>query len=157
MKILLVYPLYPLTFWSFKYALTFISRHASLPPLGLMTVAAMLPTDWEVRLVDKNVKKLQDKDLSWAIMFYEACRSRGIPLNRLFADKSLGVKIIAGGPLFTSVPDEFKDVDHLILNEAEITLPLFLRPEGRKAERIYTSPNGLILPRHLCRGSISAE
>ncbi len=58
MRILLVYPQYPLTFWSFKYALKFISRKASLPPLGLLTVAAMLPADWEVRLVDKNVKKL---------------------------------------------------------------------------------------------------
>ena len=66
MKILLIYPQYPITFWSFKYALKFISKNASLPPLGLLTVAAMLPSGWEVRLVDKNVKKLSDADLQWA-------------------------------------------------------------------------------------------
>ena len=63
MKILLVYPQYPTTFWSFKYALKFISKKASLPPLGLLTVAAMLPPEWEQRLIDLNVTKLSEKDL----------------------------------------------------------------------------------------------
>ena len=66
MKILLVYPKYPDTFWSFKYALKFISKKASLPPLGLLTVAAMLPAKWEQRLVDMNVQHLTDADLRWA-------------------------------------------------------------------------------------------
>ena len=143
MKILLVYPKYPLTFWSFKYALKFISRNASLPPLGLLTVAAMLPTDWEVRLVDKNVRKLLDADLLWADYVFLSAMSiqRQSAESVIHRCKSLGVKIIAGGPLFTSMPDEFSDIDHLILNEAEITLPLFLADlqEGR-AHHIYTSP-----------------
>jgi len=150
MKILLVYPRYPVTFWSFKYALKFISKRASLPPLGLLTVAAMLPADWEVRLVDKNVRKLRDADLRWADYVLLSAMS----IQRQSADsvirrcKSLGVKIIAGGPLFTSVPEEFKDVDHLILNEAEITLPLFLADlkEGR-AHHLYTSPQWADLAR----------
>ncbi len=142
MKILLVYPQYPITFWSFKYALKFISKNASLPPLGLLTVAAMLPPDWEVRLVDKNVKKLSDADLHWAdFVFLSAMSIQRESAERIIRRcKSLGVKMIAGGPLFTSVPEEFSDVDHLILNEAEITLPLFLADlkEGRP-RHIYTS------------------
>ncbi len=148
MKILLVYPQYPLTFWSFKYALKFISKHASLPPLGLLTVAAMLPTDWEVRLVDKNVKKLPDADLRWADYVFLSAMS----IQRQSAEsvirrcKSLGVTIIAGGPLFTSVPEEFRDVDHLILNEAEITLPLFLADlKAGRAHHLYTSPQWAVL------------
>jgi radical SAM superfamily enzyme YgiQ (UPF0313 family) len=143
MKILLVYPQYPVTFWSFKYALKFISRKATLPPLGLVTVAAMLPADWDVRLIDKNVKKLSDADLLWAdYVFLSAMSIQRESAERIITRcKSLGVKIIAGGPLFTSVPEEFSDVDHLILNEAEITLPLFLADlkEG-KTRHIYTSP-----------------
>jgi radical SAM superfamily enzyme YgiQ (UPF0313 family) len=143
MKILLVYPQYPLTFWSFKYALTFISKKASLPPLGLLTVAAMLPEDWEVRLVDKNVKNLANTDLLWAdYVFLSAMSIQRESAERIIRRcKSLGVKIIAGGPLFTSVPEEFGDVDHLVLNEAEITLPLFLADLRQgKARHIYTSP-----------------
>ena len=66
MKILLVYPHYPDTFWSFRHALKFIDRKASFPPLGLLTVAAMLPGEWEKRLVDMNVRPLSDQDLEWA-------------------------------------------------------------------------------------------
>ena len=142
MNILLVYPKYPTTFWSFTYALKFISKKASLPPLGLMTIAAMLPTDWQVRLVDKNVRSLSDHDLLWAdYVFLSAMtiqrKSAESVINRC---KALGVKIIAGGPLFTSVPDEFNHVDHLVLNEAEITLPLFLEDmKHGRARHVYTS------------------
>lgn len=66
MKILLVYPTTPETFWSFKHVLRFVSKRASFPPLGLLTVAALLPADWELRLVDENVNRLTDDDLRWA-------------------------------------------------------------------------------------------
>ncbi len=66
MRILLVYPAFPSTFWSFTHALKFIRKRASLPPLGLLTVAAMLPPEWEKRLVDVNVQRLTDADLRWA-------------------------------------------------------------------------------------------
>jgi len=66
MKILLVYPEYPDTFWSFKYALKFISKKASNPPLGLLTIAPLLPGDWEKKLIDLNVEKLKTKDILWA-------------------------------------------------------------------------------------------
>jgi radical SAM superfamily enzyme YgiQ (UPF0313 family) len=143
MKILLVYPKYPETFWSFKYALKFISKKATLPPLGLLTIASMLPRDWEVRLADKNVKSLTDADLRWAdYVFLSAMSIQRHSAESVIARcKALGVKIIAGGPLFTAVPEEFSHVDHLVLNEAEITLPLFLEDLKRgRAKQCYSSP-----------------
>jgi hypothetical protein len=65
-RILLVYPQFPDTFWSFKHALRFIRKKAGAPPLGLLTVAAMLPSEWQKRLVDLNVTDLAEEDLAWA-------------------------------------------------------------------------------------------
>jgi radical SAM superfamily enzyme YgiQ (UPF0313 family) len=144
MKILLVYPKYPNTFWSFSYALKFISKKASLPPLGLLTVAAMLPPEWEVRLADKNVKRLRDADLQWADYVFLSAMSiqKDSALSVIARCKKLGVKVIAGGPLFTANPEEFGSVDHLVLNEAELTLPLFLEDLKKGApRRVYSSPH----------------
>ena len=66
MKVLLVYPQYPDTFWSFRHALKFVSKRANFPPLGLLTIAAMLPGEWEKKLVDMNVGNLSDEDIKWA-------------------------------------------------------------------------------------------
>ena len=66
MRVLLVYPEYPATFWSFKYALTFINKKVSLPPLGLLTVASLLPKEWEKKLIDLNATELKDEDILWA-------------------------------------------------------------------------------------------
>ena len=129
MKVLLVYPEYPLTFWSFDYALKFISKKAAYPPLGLITVAAMLPVDWEVRLVDMNVEKLLDSDLQWAdyVMISAMLIQKESVHSVLQRCRSFEKKVVAGGPLFNGTPEQYLDlVDHLILNEAEITLPLFL-------------------------------
>jgi len=128
MRILLIYPEYPATFWSFKYALKFIGKRAALPPLGLLTIGAMLPKEWPKKLVDLNVMKLRDKDLEWADWVFIS----GMVLQRASAReiiarcKATNVKVIAGGPLFTSEYDQFEDVDHFVLNEAELTLPPFL-------------------------------
>jgi radical SAM superfamily enzyme YgiQ (UPF0313 family) len=142
MKILLVYPEYPDTFWSFKYALKFISKKASFPPLGLLTVAAMLPKEWEKKLVDMTVTKLSDSDIEWAdYVFISAMSIQKESVKRVIAKcKRLGAKIVAGGSLFTTGYEDFEDVDHFILNEAEITLPSFLEDlkEGHP-KHIYTS------------------
>jgi radical SAM superfamily enzyme YgiQ (UPF0313 family) len=142
MKILLVYPQYPTTFWSFKYALKFISKKASLPPLGLITVAAMLPVEWEQRLVDLNVKPLRDADLLWADYVLISAMS----IQRASADAiisrctTLGVTMVAGGPLFTAHPEDYGHVDHLVLNEAELTMPLFLQDLAKGfPKRRYTA------------------
>jgi len=142
MKALLIYPQYPDTFWSFKYALPFISKKALHPPLGLLTVAAMLPDGWEKRLVDLNVATLKDQDIEWAdYVFISAMAVQKSSANEVISRcTEKGKRIIAGGPLFTAVPDEYTEVDHLVLNEAEITLPAFLKDlEEGKAQHIYTS------------------
>ena len=142
MKVLLLYPQYPDTFWSFSYALKFISKKAVNPPLGLLTVAAMLPPEWEKRLVDMNVSTLKDKDLLWAdYVFLSAMSIQKESVKTVLKQcKDLGVKVAAGGPLFTQDYEEYDDVDHLVLNEAEITLRAFLNDlqEGRP-RHIYTS------------------
>ncbi len=142
LRILLVYPEFPDTFWSFKHALKFVRKKAGAPPLGLLTVAAMLPPEWEKRLVDLNVTKLTEKDLKWAdYVFVSAMvvqrESAQAVIQRC---KSVGAKVVAGGPLFTMEPEQFPDVDHLVLNEAEATLKPFLDDlEHGQARRVYSS------------------
>jgi radical SAM superfamily enzyme YgiQ (UPF0313 family) len=128
MNILLVYPRYPDTFWGFRHALKFIGRKASFPPLGLLTVAAMLPTEWEKRLVDMNVRPLDSRDLEWAdYVFVSAMTIQKDSARDVFSRcRQLGIKTVAGGPLFTTCHDDFPEVDHLVLGEAELTLPPFL-------------------------------
>jgi radical SAM superfamily enzyme YgiQ (UPF0313 family) len=128
MKILLVYPNYPDTFWSFKHALKFSSKKAGLPPLGALTVAAMLPESWQKRLIDMSVDILTDNDLRWAdYVFISAMVIQKESTKEVIERcKKIGTKVVAGGPLFTTEPDDFEGVNHFILNEAEITLPDFL-------------------------------
>jgi radical SAM superfamily enzyme YgiQ (UPF0313 family) len=140
MRILMIYPQYPETFWSFKYALKFIAKKATNPPLGLMTVASMLPAHWEKKLVDLNVQSLRKKDLDWADMvFLSAMTVQSKSVFQIIDKcKSHHKTVVAGGPLFTEEPDKFPEVDHLILNEAELTLPLFLKDlEHGNVKRIY--------------------
>jgi len=142
MNILMVYPEFPDTFWSFKHALRFIRKKASSPPLGLLTVAAMLPSTWHVRLLDLNVVPLMQKDLAWAdYVFISAMVVQREAAHKVIARcKQAGVPVVAGGPLFTSEHESFSDVSHFVLNEAEITLPRFLADlEQGRAERLYTT------------------
>jgi radical SAM superfamily enzyme YgiQ (UPF0313 family) len=138
----MVYPMYPDTFWSFKHALKFVSKKASFPPLGLLTVSSLLPKDWNKKLIDMNADRLKDNDILWAdIIFISAMSIQSESANKVIQRcKELNAKIAAGGPLFTSSPELYENVDYLILNEAEITLPLFLADlnEGNP-EHKYTS------------------
>ncbi len=128
MNVLLVNPLVPDTFWSFKHAVRFVSKRATFPPLGLLTVAAMLPADWSLRLRDLNVQRLTDDDIRWGdLIFLSGMSIQETSVREIIARcKSLDRRIVAGGPLFTARAEEFPDVDHLVLNEAELTLPAFL-------------------------------
>jgi radical SAM superfamily enzyme YgiQ (UPF0313 family) len=129
MNALLVYPEYPVTFWSFKHVLKFVSKKAAYPPLGLLTVAAMLPQEWDLRLVDLNIDKLEDTDLEWAdcVMISAMLVQKQSVLHVIDRCRRLGKRVVAGGPLFNSTPEEYEDlVDHLVLDEAEFTLPPFL-------------------------------
>jgi radical SAM superfamily enzyme YgiQ (UPF0313 family) len=142
MNVLLIYPEFPDTFWSFKHALRFIRRNAASPPLGLLTVAAMLPPEWEKRLLDLNVAELTDADLVWAdYVFISGMIVQRESSRRIIARcKAAGVKVVAGGPLFTSEYEQFAEVDYFVLNEAELTLPPFLADLERGcARRVYTT------------------
>jgi len=142
MNILMVYPMYPDTFWSFKHALKFVSKKASFPPLGLLTVASMLPEEWNKKLIDMNAMDLTDKDILWAdYVFISAMSIQSESANQIIERcKKLNVKIVAGGPLFTSSFEYYQNIDHLILNEAEITLPEFLNDlNNGNTKRVYTS------------------
>ena len=121
MNALLIYPEFPDTFWSFKHALKFLGKRAAQPPLGLMTVAALLPKAWNKRLVDTNVERLRDRDLAWAdvvllsamhiqreslLAIVERCRARGL-------------RTVVGGPIASSLSAAELKADHVVIGEAE--------------------------------------
>jgi len=144
LRILLVYPQYPDTFWGFKHSLRFISKQATYAPLGLLTVAAMLPPEWEKKLIDMNTDALNDKDIKWAdyvfigAMTVQQNSAREV-VNRC---KEFGSKIVAGGPLFTAGSEEFgfNNIDHLVLGEVENIMPQLVKDlEDGCAEHIYKS------------------
>jgi radical SAM superfamily enzyme YgiQ (UPF0313 family) len=143
MNVLLVCPEYPDTFWSFKHALRFLAKGAGQPPLGLLTVAALLPTGWSKRLVDLSVRPLTSEDLAWAdYVFLGGMAIQADSARKVIARcNEAGVPVVAGGPLFTARHHEFTGVDHFVLNEAELTLPPFLEDlrHGRP-KPLYTTP-----------------
>ncbi len=144
MKILLVYPKVTETFWSFSHALKIVRKKSAFPPLGLLTIAAMLPREWERRVVDMNVTALLDEHLAWAdYVFLSAMvaqrRSAEEVIRRC---KAFGVKVVGGGPLFLCYGSDLPEVDHLILGEGEAILPEFLHDLERGcARRLYRSDN----------------
>ncbi|OPY88648.1 MAG: biotin synthase [Smithella sp. PtaU1.Bin162] len=143
MNILMIYPRYPVTFWSFKHVMKYIAKKAAFPPLGLLTVAAMLPAEWNIRLTDLNIEKLREKDMLWAdYVMISAMLIQKDSVDEILREcVRLKKKVIAGGPLFSAKPEDYYDsVDHLILNEAECTLPPFLSDLARgAAQKVYRS------------------
>jgi radical SAM superfamily enzyme YgiQ (UPF0313 family) len=140
MNVLLIYPEFPDTFWSFKHALRFVRKKAGHQPLGLITVAAMLPDAWSKRLVDTNVAPLTREDLAWADLALISAMNvqRESAAGLIARCKEAGVMVVAGGPLFSAEHERFGQVDHFVLNEAELTLPAFLRDlESGWAQRVY--------------------
>ena len=142
MNILLVYPEYPDTFWSFKHALKFVSKKASFPPLGLLTVASLLPADWNKKLVDMNTTELTNKDILWSdFVFISAMSVQSKSADEIISRcRSLNRKTAAGGPHFTSCYENYDNVDYLVLKEAEITLPQFIHDVNTgNLKHIYTT------------------
>jgi radical SAM superfamily enzyme YgiQ (UPF0313 family) len=142
MKILLVFPKIPTTFWSFHNALRFISKKSSEPPLGLLTIAAMLPKKWDKKLIDMNVSTLLEKDIQWADYVFLT----GMNVQRQSFEEVINqcnefnTPVIAGGPMVSTEGNVFEGIDHYIMNEAEITLPLFLTDlEAGCAKPVYSS------------------
>jgi len=144
MKILLISPKTPDTFWSFKHAVRFVSRKASMAPLGLLTIAAMLPADWDLRLVDLNVTSLRDEDIHWAdYVLLGAMIVHKDSVHEIVARcRALGKKIIAGGPLFTTGREAFPDIEHFVLGEAEETMPQVVEDmRSGRLQAVYQASN----------------
>jgi radical SAM superfamily enzyme YgiQ (UPF0313 family) len=127
-KILMVYPEFPATYWSFKHILKFTGYKAVMPPLGLLTVAAMLPPEWQLKLVDMNVRSLDRKDVEESdLVFISSMIVQKESFDHVIEMcRECGVPVAAGGPYPTSSHAEIEGVDYFILNEGEVTLPEFL-------------------------------
>ena len=140
MKVLLVNPEFPDTYWSFRHALPFEGKRCAFPPLGLLTVSALLPQSWERRLVDLNVQKLKAADIEWADMvFATAMLVQKDSLRDVVRQaKALGKKVVLGGPYVTTTIEDLPEADHIFLGEAETTLPIFIEDLARgEAKRTY--------------------
>ncbi|MDT5294715.1 MAG: hypothetical protein QOJ76_1595 [Acidobacteriota bacterium] len=129
MKVLLVYPEFPETYWSFRHALKFEGRRSAFPPLGLLTVSSMLPESWERRLVDMNVRALKESDIEWAdVVFASAMIVQKESLEHVVSlCKARGKRIAVGGPYVSTSAESLPGADHIFVGEAEKTLPEFVR------------------------------
>jgi radical SAM superfamily enzyme YgiQ (UPF0313 family) len=121
MKVLLVYPHFPDSFWSFKHALSFVGKRAAQPPLGLMTIASLLPANWEKRLVDTNVERLTDRQLAWAdVVFLSGMQIQSEHLLAIVERcRQRGLRTVVGGPITSSLSAEIIGTDHVVIGEAE--------------------------------------
>ena len=129
MRALLVYPVFPPTFWSYDKSLELVNRKVLLPPLGLITVAGILPSAWELKLVDRNIRSVTEEEWQWAdIVIFSAMIVQKVDLLAQIAEaKKRGKLVAVGGPYASSVPEEIEGADFLILDEGEITLPEFIK------------------------------
>ncbi len=130
MNILLLYPKFPPSNWSFEALLQLIGRKALMPPLGLITVAALLPQEWNFRLVDCNIDELESEDWEWAdlVLLSGMIAQKQHLLELVREAKTRNRAVAVGGPYPTSVPNEALEAgaDFLVLDEGEITIPLFV-------------------------------
>ena len=143
MRVLLVNPEFPETYWSFRHALPFEGKRCAFPPLGLMTVSALLPPSWEKRLVDLNIESLKASDIAWADMvFATAMLVQKESLREVVARcKAQGKRVVLGGPYVTSTREQLPPADHLFRGEAETTLPEFIADLARgEAKAVYEAP-----------------
>jgi radical SAM superfamily enzyme YgiQ (UPF0313 family) len=121
MKVLLVYPEFPDTFWSFKHALPFQGKRSAFPPLGLLTISALLPITWQKRMVDLNVQRLKDADLDWAdVVFFSGMIVQGQSMREQIARaKRHGKRTVVGGPITSAHDPSISEADHVVEGEAE--------------------------------------
>jgi radical SAM superfamily enzyme YgiQ (UPF0313 family) len=139
-RVLLISPRIPTTYWSYKYALPFVRKKALLPPLGLLTVAGMLPENYELKLVDMNVEALRREDIEWAdVVFLSAMIVQQKSFEQVVSlCRQCATPVVAGGPYPTSSFEKIEGVDHFVLDEAELSLPEFLQDwERGQARHVY--------------------
>ncbi len=140
MRVLLVYPTFPDTYWSFRHALKFEGKKSAFPPLGLLTISAMLPGIWERRLVDLNVENLKTSDIEWAdIVFVSAMIVQKESLKEIVARcKKLNKRVAVGGPYVSTSSEQMLEADFIFVGEAETTVPEFIEDLKRGvAKHIY--------------------
>ena len=140
MRVLLVYPIFPDTYWSFQHALKFVGKRSAFPPLGLMTVSSMLPETWERRLVDMNVESLTTSDIEWAdIVFLSAMIVQKESLKQVVKlCKKMGKRVAVGGPYVSTNAEDLAEADFVFVGEAETTLPEFIEDlKHCSTEHIY--------------------
>jgi radical SAM superfamily enzyme YgiQ (UPF0313 family) len=147
MRVLLLYPLFPKTFWSFEKILELVNRKVLLPPLGLITAAAILPQDWEYKLVDHNVREVTEAEWAWAdlVVLSAMIVQKQDMLDQIREAKRRGKLVAVGGPYPTSIPEEPTEAgaDFLILDEGEITIPMFVEAVQRgETSGVFRAENG---------------
>jgi radical SAM superfamily enzyme YgiQ (UPF0313 family) len=146
MNVLLLYPRFPKSFWSFEKTIELLGRKAMLPPLGLITVAAILPQEWNYKLVDLNVREVTEAEWDWSEMVI--CSAMIVQKEDLLAQikeaKLRGKRVAVGGPYPTALPQEVADfADYLILDEGELTIPLFVEAIAQgQTSGTFRAPNG---------------
>ncbi|MGI0481163.1 B12-binding domain-containing radical SAM protein [Geminocystis sp. CENA526] len=130
MRALLIYPIFPPTFWSYDKILELVDRKVLLPPLGLITVASILPQEWDFKLVDRNIRAVTEEEWQWAdiVIFSAMIVQKYDLIEQIKEAKRRGKSVAVGGPYATSVPHELQEsgVNFLVLDEGEITLPMFV-------------------------------
>ena len=140
MNALLIYPEFPDTYWSFKHALKFLGKRAAQPPLGLMTVAALLPASWKKRLVDTNVERLTDRDLAWAdVVLLSGMHIQRDSLAAIVERcRASRLRTVVGGPIASSLSFADLKADHVVIGEAEALIAGLARDlEQGMAKPVY--------------------
>ncbi|MYL06428.1 MAG: radical SAM protein, partial [Gemmatimonadales bacterium] len=140
---LLLYPRHPPTYWGNNFALDLLGIRAAFPPLGLLTVAAMFPPRYNLRVVDLNVTSLEDRDLEWADLAFTSTMIVQRPSLEQVVERCnrAGIPVVAGGPHPTTFHREMEGIDHFVLDEVEETFPTFLQDlEDGTAKEVYRAP-----------------
>lgn len=140
MKVLMVNPEFPDTYWSFRHALPFERKRCAFPPLGLLTVSSLLPKSWERRLVDLNVRSIKDSEIEWADMvFVTGMLVQKDSLHEVVNQcKAMGKRVVLGGPYVTTTIENLPNADHIFIGEAETTLAEFVADlESGNTKRTY--------------------
>lgn len=144
MRVLLIYPVFPPTFWSYNKILELVNRKVLLPPLGLITVAAILPQTWEFKLVDRNIRPVTEDEWNWAdlVILSGMIVQKVDLLEQIQEAKRRNKPVAVGGPYPTSIPEDIEaaGANFLVLDEGEITLPMFVEAiEKGETQGIFRS------------------
>lgn len=142
MNILIVYPKYKNTEQSFTDLFKFASKKSTFPPKESLIISTYLPITWERKHIDLNTEKLKRKDILWANYVFISAKEEQYNSAKQTIEKcnSLNRKIVASGSLFTEYDEEFDQIEHLVLDDFRITLPLLINDlENEEPKKVYHS------------------